>query len=101
MSVNFTTEDLNNLATLSRLKLKEEDKPKILEQISSILGYVAEINDIEIKKGQGESKEHINILRDDIINADASSKNRDNILQNTKERAGDYVKVTQVISNSK
>ena len=61
MSTQFTTSDLEHLATLSRLSLKDDDKIKLGEQMSAIIGYIGEINSLDIKGDPNTDKTHINV----------------------------------------
>lgn len=53
--MEFTEKDLDNLATLSRIYIKEEEKPKLLSQMKAILNYVSEIQ-VESRKSKVESE---------------------------------------------
>jgi aspartyl-tRNA(Asn)/glutamyl-tRNA(Gln) amidotransferase subunit C len=93
--MKFTEEDLEKLATLSRITLKEEEKAKMLVDMQSILGFVSEINGVKIEE-RTPSYELYNVVRDDIVTRESSALT-EALLANAPEREGDYVKVTQVL----
>lgn len=95
--MKLSAADLEHLATLSRLELRSEDKEKLADQISAILGYVSEINDLDITGEPSQEKEHINIMRGDEATRITSLSHTESILQNAPNRAENYVKVSQVI----
>jgi aspartyl/glutamyl-tRNA(Asn/Gln) amidotransferase C subunit len=95
--MKFTQEALDNLAVLSRLKLKTEDKEKLVEQMDSIIGYVGEINSLDLNVVGQADKTHVNIFKGDEVTTISSAENTKHIIGNSKDTLGDYVKVSQVI----
>ena len=93
--MKFTEEDLEKLALLSRITLKEEEKAKMLIDMQSILGFVSEINSVKIEE-RAPSYELYNVVRDDIVTRESGALT-EALLANAPEREGDYVKVTQVL----
>ncbi len=91
----FTEQDLDNLATLSRITILEEEKQKMLEDFKSILGYVSEINDISGEVFHGEEIVY-NVVREDIVTRETGS-NTEALLREAPSIKDDYVKVEQVL----
>jgi Asp-tRNA(Asn)/Glu-tRNA(Gln) amidotransferase C subunit len=57
-NIEFTKEDLEKVAMLSRLRLEEDEKEMFLGQIKEILGYVGQVSDMadgEIESSGGEN----------------------------------------------
>ena len=52
--MSFTEQDLETLANLARISISDEEKPKMLEDFQSILGYVSEINSVQGEVIRGE-----------------------------------------------
>lgn len=93
--MSFTEQDLDNLSRLSRITISGEEKPKMLQDIQSILGYVSEINDVTDEVVRGEEAFY-NVVRDDVITREPGSHTQE-ILREAPETEGDYVKVKQVL----
>ena len=66
--MTITTQDIEKLASLSRLKLTEEEKAKYAKEIGDILKYVDQIQEVtegvDLNDKKGVS--HKNVMRDDI-----------------------------------
>lgn len=95
MSLNI--EDIKNLERLSRLKVSEENRSQIISEVSSVLDYVGQINDLDLGTIDNSTIMHIhkNITRADTVSELGSS--RDIILEDAPKTEGQYIKVTQVI----
>lgn len=93
--MSFTEQDLDNLSKLSRISISEEEKPKMLLDIQSILGYVSEINSVEGVSIRGE-EEFFNVVREDVVTNESGSLSK-GLLAEAPEVVGDYVKVKQVL----
>jgi aspartyl/glutamyl-tRNA(Asn/Gln) amidotransferase C subunit len=93
--MQFTEKDLDTLSALARIKVSDEEKKKMLEDMQSILGYISEINSVsgDIKRTQADVR---NVLRDDVVTNETGS-NTQAILDEAPGRVGDYVKVAQVM----
>lgn len=65
--MTFTEKDIEKLATLARIKLTGEEKKRFKEQVSSILDYVKQIQEVDTSKVKDVS--HLpdlkNIFRED------------------------------------
>ena len=93
--MSFTEQDLDNLSKLARITISTEEKPKMLADIQSILGYVSEINETEGEAVRGEEV-FFNVVREDVITRDPGSHTKE-VLREAPEIQGDYVKVKQVL----
>lgn len=64
----MTTDDVKNLAQLSRIALADNEVDSLKEEIESILDYVSIVKDIVSEGGSEPSLgARYNVLRDDII----------------------------------
>ena len=93
--MSFTEQDLDNLSKLARITISEEEKPKMLLDIQSILGYVSEINKVEGDISRG-NEEFFNVVREDVI-TNGTALYTEGLLTEAPGREGDYVKVKQVL----
>jgi aspartyl/glutamyl-tRNA(Asn/Gln) amidotransferase C subunit len=93
--MTFTEKDLDNLSTLARIDIENDEKAKMLTDMQAILGYISEINEVtgDIKK---EKDETFNVVRDDIVTKDTGS-NTDPLLKVAPAVEDGYVKVEQVM----
>lgn len=88
--------DLQYVASLARLKLKEEDEEKVREKFSMVLDYVGMLNELDIEDVEplinvnGMS----NVMREDEIK---ESMDRETLLANAPEKMYGCIKVSKVI----
>jgi aspartyl-tRNA(Asn)/glutamyl-tRNA(Gln) amidotransferase subunit C len=94
--VKITKEQIQHIAVLSRLNLSEEEKDLFGSQLSSILDYVDQLN--ELDTGETEPTSHVlslsNVMRDDIL---ASSLPREEALKNAPSHSGNFYRVPKII----
>ena len=88
--------DIESLAALARIKLRPEEKGKLSEDLTKILGYVKELGKLDIKNV--EPTTHVlrieNVFRKDEVK---SSKVRDKVLEHAPKRESNFFKVPKVI----
>lgn len=88
--------DIDHLATLARIAVKEDEKQALAEKIDAVLGYVGEIAKVDTSAyAHTEAGEHHNILRRDMAKPQ-NSEERNAILENAPAKEGDFVKVQQM-----
>ncbi len=93
--MSFTIEELDNLSALARIKIRADEKEKMLLDMQAILGYVSEINEVE--GALSRVKEDIyNIVRDDVVTNETGTKTEE-ILDNAPKVKDGYVQVEQVL----
>ncbi len=107
MSINI--DDIKNLETLSRLRLSDDARQSLLGEISSIIEYVGQINDLDLGVVDNSAMLHAhkNVAREDASVAfnnfnfttetGSYRLQRDAMLENVANRQGDFIKVKQVI----
>ena len=93
--MTFTKEDLENLSTLARITIKDDEKDKMLADMQAILGYISEINEVDTDTQQG-SHEMFNIVREDVVTRETGS-NTEALLREAPSVKDGYVKVIQVL----
>ena len=92
--------DLENLAQLARLELKEEEKDKLQKDLESILGYVSELDKVNISDSNISAGHALvtNVVRPDD-SANETGANKEILLEEAPARSGDFVKVKPVLNN--
>lgn len=92
-------EDIEHLAKLSRIALSDTETDALAKDITSILGYVSEIEAIT-GSGAGEKKVGAlyNVMREDK-NPHAPDMYTEDILAEAPERDGRYVKVQKILGD--
>lgn len=91
--MSLQKEDIDKLANLSRIKVKEEEKEELANRIEAVLNYVSEISKVDTSDyAHAEAGDNRNVLRDDIV-VPADEAVHDGILDNVPMRHGDLVKV--------
>ena len=93
----LTRDDINNLATLARIALSDEEKSTLPNQLDAILNYVSEISSVATK---ADSVPRVGSLRNVMrLDTDAyvGGEYRDSILENAPNKEDGYVKVKQIL----
>ncbi len=89
-------EDIDNLATLARIALSEEEKEAFPEQLDAILSYVSEIGTVAtIEDTTPRAGELRNVMRPDS-DAHEGGEYTDTILKNAPQHEDGYLKVQQI-----
>ncbi len=91
--------DINKVALLSRIKLDEEEKVKLQNDLNQILSYVEQLNELDI--ADVEPTSHVlnleNVYREDkVIQSEAYKE----VLKHAPDIHGSYFKVPKVIEGS-
>ncbi len=95
MSVSL--KDLEKIAELARLTLKEGEKGKFLEQVNQILQYVEKLNEVDTTGVEplSHSMDLINVMRDDI---EKESLSQEEALKNAPAKSDKFFRVPKVVS---
>ena len=95
--MSVSVDDVEKIADLARLSLKEEEKEKFTQQFNLILDYFEQLNKVDTSNIEplSHALELCNVFRDDIVE---KSLPVDKALQNAPERMDYYFKVPKVIS---
>lgn len=92
--------NIQALAGLARLEVREEEVKTLEEQIPAILSFVARIQEVAETAAPDKNPAHKNVMRDDT-NPHETGVFTDVLLSAAPRREGDYVKVPQVIKGGK
>lgn len=94
--VKITKEQIQHIAVLSRLNLSEEEKDLFGSQLSSILDYMDQLNELDTRETEPTS--HVlslsNVMRDDIL---TSSLPREEALKNAPSHSENFYRVPKII----
>ncbi|HID96319.1 MAG TPA: Asp-tRNA(Asn)/Glu-tRNA(Gln) amidotransferase subunit GatC [Candidatus Latescibacteria bacterium] len=91
-----TLKDVENIAMLAKLRFTQEEKERLISQLSRILSYFEKLNELDTTDVEPTS--HVlpikNVFRDDVV---TGSLPRDQILANAPDQWMGYFKVPKVI----
>ncbi|MDZ4384313.1 MAG: Asp-tRNA(Asn)/Glu-tRNA(Gln) amidotransferase subunit GatC [Nitrospirota bacterium] len=94
--MKITKKEVEHVAKLARLALKDEEAEQLTRQLSDILTYVEKLNELDTKDVEPTS--HIlpvrNVLREDEV---SGSIDRGKALVNAPDRTEEFFRVPKVI----
>jgi aspartyl-tRNA(Asn)/glutamyl-tRNA(Gln) amidotransferase subunit C len=94
--MKITKQEVEHVARLARLELSEQEKETLTDQLSNILTYVEQLNELDTKGVEPTS--HVldinNVMRDDVPEA---SLPQDRALANGPDKALGHYKVPKII----
>ena len=96
----ISKEDVKHVAMLARLSLNEEEVSKFQKQLSGILEYIAQLNEVDTENTPPTS--HVlssmkNVFREDQVQ---SSIPQEEALGNAPARYKDFFKVPKIIKDA-
>ncbi len=94
--MKISKEEVEKIAHLARLKIEDSQKEKMAEQLSSILGYIDKLKDVDVEGVKLSSGAAFinNVLREDEL---APSPGPDVTLANAPQRDDDFYTVPRVV----
>lgn len=95
----ITAQQVKHIAKLARLGIKDGDEEKFAKQLSSIMGYVEKLDEVDVKDVQPTSQVTglENVMREDI---EQRFSNREDLLKSTElPIQDDQIQVKSVITN--
>ena len=96
----LTKKEVEKIAELARLGLAEKEKEKFAEDLSSIIGYVQKLSEVNIEKVEsmtgGTNLESV-MRKDDDTKSTSDLKMRKQILDAAPNREDDYFKVPSIL----
>ena len=92
--------EIRHLAALARIRIADEEIPKIAEKLARVVDYVSLIKDARVPNTESikapEAGELRNMMREDG-NPHETGIYTESILRNAPARVGDYVKVKKIL----
>ena len=97
--MNITKKEVEHVAKLARLALRDEEIDQFSQQLSDILTYAGKLN--ELNTNDVEPTSHVlpvkNIMREDKV---SGSIEREKALINAPDRTEEFFRVPKVIENA-
>ena len=93
--MSITTQEIINLENLSKIRLTEEERIKFASEMSDVLEYIKEIQNVELAESDVEHI-HSNVFKSDEVK-NVEGEHIVNAIQNAPDHIGDLYKVSQVI----
>lgn len=94
--MSISIEEVEHIALLARLSLSEEEKRLFCFQLSSILGYIEKLNELDTEGIEPTS--HVvalsNVMRDDVPRP---SIPKEDMLMNAPDRTDKFYRVPRII----
>ena len=92
--------DVENLAELAKLELSSEEKESLLHDMEGILGYVKQIEEVEVGEVK-VSDAHYNVWREDVVvdvnSGEASKFSEDLITEQFPASQDGFLKVKKIL----
>lgn len=95
---DITKKEINHIAKLANIKISDKEIEKFQKQLSIVLDYVSELNQVDTKdtKPTSQTTGLENIKREDLINNDFGLNIKE-VLSGTDEMHNDYFKVPAIL----
>ena len=92
-------EQVKKVALLARLELTPEEEEKFTTQLGSILGYVEQLNEVDVSNVPPTTRaiDVSNVTRQDELQP---YPERDAILDSAPSQEGDYFKVPKILNSA-
>ena len=94
----ISLEEVEHIAELARIELSGEEKKKFSDELSDVLGYVEQLQEVNTDgiEPMSQATGMVNVLREDV--AENCDKNvRKKIIESFPEEKEGYVKVKQIL----
>lgn len=93
--MEITTQDIERLARLARIEVKDEEKLTFKDDLNKIFKYISEIQEVTLGQ-EVIVHSHVNIFRDDVVTNEKEQYTND-ILEQAPSRKDNYFKVEKVL----
>ena len=94
--MSVTPEEVRHIAKLARLRLSDAEQKVMAEQLSSILDYIEQLNELDVSDVEPMSHvlDLVNATREDVVNQRIT---HEEALKNAPSADSDYFRVPRVI----
>lgn len=96
----LTKKEVEKIAELARLGISEEEKEKLAEDLSLVIGYIQKLSEVNVEKVEpitgGTSLESV-MRKDDETKCISDSQMQEQILSASPNRKDDYFKVPSIL----
>lgn len=95
--MKLTKQEVQKIAELARIELKDEEIKKYRDQLSDVLGYVNKLQEVDTSAGDMDfyTTDLVNIWREDKINAATPDEHR-LVLENMPDKENNQLKTIGV-----
>ncbi|MCK5490628.1 MAG: Asp-tRNA(Asn)/Glu-tRNA(Gln) amidotransferase subunit GatC [Candidatus Pacebacteria bacterium] len=90
--------EVEHIAELARIELSKEEVEKFSGELSDVLGYIGQLEEVETEGIEPVSQVTglVNVLRNDVAKS-SDEDTRRTMIDNFPDKDGDYIKVKQVM----
>ncbi len=87
---------IRRIAALARIRVAEEDVPRLMEEMNGILGWIEQLNEVDVEGIEPLAGAALRALpmRDDVVTDGGIAEQ---VLANAPERIGDFYVVPKVV----
>ncbi len=87
---------IRRIAALARIRVAEEDVPRLMEEMNGILGWIEQLNEVDVEGIEPLAGAALRALpmRDDVVTDGGIVEQ---VLANAPERIGDFYVVPKVV----
>ena len=93
--MEITTQDIEKLARLARIEVKDDEKLTFKNDLNSIFKYISEIQEVALDQ-EVIVHTHVNVFREDVVTNESGQYTND-ILEQAPNRKDNYFKVEKVL----
>ncbi len=92
----FSYTDVQKLADLALIEVREDEVETFAKEIDAILGYVSEVSRASGEEGVREKQTHRNVVREDVV-TNAKGEFTEAIASQFPKRSGDVLEVPKIL----
>ena len=94
----ISIEEVQHIAELARIELSKEEKERFSGELSDVLGYISQLEEVNTKGVEPVSQVTglVNVLRDDV-KKNSDEETRRTMINNFPDKEDDYIKVKQIM----
>lgn len=96
-----TQKDVEHIAKLARIELKDNDKEKLAQEMSAILGYIDKLNEVDVSGVEPTAQVAglENVFRKDQPRQEYNAEEVNKLLDAMPNREENYLKVKSVFKH--
>ena len=94
--MNIDTKEVKKLANLARIDISDTEAEKLGVDMSSIIGYIDQIKEVDFDLSEESTDGPVNVLRADE-NPHESGTHKESLVKAAPDNDGEYVKVKNIL----
>ena len=93
--IMITTKDVEHVAKLARLELTEEEKEKFTTQLTDVLKYVDQMNEVDTTgvEPMAHAIDFVNVMREDVVKYEQT---KEELMKNAPSEENGFFKVPKI-----